>query len=82
MAAGLAFGTLLGIGAYYTSQTPPRPLFQLGTALALGGMMGMRWAKGGKFMPAGMICVISVIALGRGLVNHSKYLPIIGSKEA
>lgn len=80
LAAGLAFGTILSIGAYYTSQERPQPLLQLGTALALGGMMGMRWAKSGKFMPPGFICVLSVLVLGRGLVTYNRYLPILGSR--
>lgn len=81
LAAGLAFGSLLGVGAYYTSQETPRPLLQLGTALALGGMMGLRWSRSGKFMPPGLICILSVLVLGRGLVTYNRYLPIIGSKH-
>lgn len=82
LAAGLTFGTVLGVGAYYTSQEPPKPLLQLGTALALGGMMGLRWARSGKFMPPGLICVMSVLVLGRGLVTYQKQLPFFSSKQS
>jgi uncharacterized membrane protein (UPF0136 family) len=42
LAAGLTFGAILAGGAYMNSQDPPKPLLQLGTALALGGLMGYR----------------------------------------
>lgn len=42
LAAGLTFGAILAGGAYLNSQDPPRPLLQLGTALALGSLMGYR----------------------------------------
>lgn len=42
LAAGLTFGAILAGGAYLNSQEPPRPLLQLGTALALGSLMGFR----------------------------------------
>jgi Transmembrane proteins 14C len=42
LAAGLTFGVILAGGAYMNSQNPPKPLLQLSTALALGGMMGYK----------------------------------------
>ena len=78
MTAGLAFGAILGVGAHMNSQTPPKPLLQLGTSALLAGMMGMRWNKSGKLMPAGLICMISIAALIRNVVTYNRYLPMIG----
>lgn len=33
LGAGLAFGAILGYGAHLNSQTPPKPLFQLGNKM-------------------------------------------------
>ncbi|XP_037024777.1 transmembrane protein 14 homolog [Bradysia coprophila] len=74
LAAGLAFGGILGYGAHLTSQDPPKPLVQLGTSLVLAGMMGARWSRSGKMMPAGMICIISCAALIRGLYTFNRHL--------
>lgn len=74
----MAFGTILGVGAHFNSQSPPKPLLQLGTSLVLAGMMGARWSKSGKLMPAGMICVISCAALIRNLVVYNRHLPLPG----
>ncbi|XP_030385136.1 transmembrane protein 14 homolog [Scaptodrosophila lebanonensis] len=76
LSAGLAFGALLGYGAYLNSQDPPRPLLQLGTSLFLAGMMGARWNRSGKLIPAGMVCVISVAAVVRNLITYNRYLPL------
>ncbi|XP_036339417.1 transmembrane protein 14 homolog [Rhagoletis pomonella] len=81
LGAGLAFGAILGVGAHFNSQEPPRPLLQLGTAAALAGMMGARWQRSGKLMPAGMICVISVAAILRNLVAYNRYLPLPGRQQ-
>lgn len=81
LAAGLTFGALLGYGALLSSNEPPRPLLQIGTALVLAGMMGSRWARSGKFMPPGLICVLSCAMLARGLIYHNRYLPMIGAKQ-
>lgn len=81
LAAGLTFGALLGYGAFLSSNEPPRPLLQIGTALVLAGMMGSRWARSGKFMPPGLICVLSCAMLARGLIYHNRYLPMIGAKN-
>ncbi|XP_023304268.2 transmembrane protein 14 homolog [Lucilia cuprina] len=78
LGAGLAFGAILGFGAHLNSQEPPRPLLQLSTSLALAGMMGARWNRSGKLMPAGMICIISVAALIRNVITYNRYLPLPG----
>ncbi|XP_011206836.1 PREDICTED: transmembrane protein 14 homolog [Bactrocera latifrons] len=81
LGAGVAFGAILGVGAYYNSQDPPRPLLQLGTSVALAGIMGSRWQRSGKMMPAGMICIISVAAILRNLITYNRYLPLPGRQQ-
>ncbi|XP_062555201.1 transmembrane protein 14 homolog [Armigeres subalbatus] len=81
LAAGVTFGAILGYGAFLTSQEPPRPLLQLGTSLVLAGMMGARWSRSGKFMPPGIVCVLSCAMLARGLLLHNRYLPLIGKSD-
>lgn len=55
-------------------------MVQLGTSLGLAGMMGARWRRSGKLMPAGMICLLSAAAFTRGLYEYNAYLPLIGRK--
>lgn len=74
LAAGLTFGAILGYGAFLTSQSPPKPLLQLGTGIVLAGMMGLRFARSGKFMPPGFICALSCGAVVWNVVNYNKYL--------
>ncbi|KAH8300103.1 hypothetical protein KR044_009811 [Drosophila immigrans] len=80
LGAGLAFGALLGYGAHMNSQDPPRPLLQLGTSLFLAGLMGARWNRSGKLMPAGMVCMLSVAALVKNLIQNSRYLLPVPTK--
>lgn len=74
LAAGLTFGAILGVGAYLTSQSPPKPLLQLGTGIVLGTFMGMRWNKSGKFMPAGLVCALSCGVVAWNVIQNKKYL--------
>lgn len=67
-------------GAYLTSQEPPRPLLQLGTASILGGLMGYRFANSGKLMPAGIVALVSAVVIVRDLIVYKNYLPLIGQK--
>lgn len=76
--AGLTFGILIGISAYFCSIDPPKPLFQIVVALILGCFMGFRWAKGKKFMPAGLITVLSIAVVIWAVIFYSKHLPFIG----
>ncbi|XP_055694755.1 transmembrane protein 14 homolog [Lutzomyia longipalpis] len=74
LAAGLAFGSVLGYGAHLNSGSPPRPLLQLGTSLVLAGMMGARWARSGKLMPPGLVCILSVVTFVRGIYVYNEHL--------
>jgi uncharacterized membrane protein (UPF0136 family) len=60
LGAGLLFGSLLCYGAYQTSQNPNNYLLLLGTSAALGGLMGYRFYNSRKFMPAGLVTILSV----------------------
>lgn len=58
LGAGLLFGSVLGFGAFQTSQNPNNYLVLLGGSSVLGGVMGARFYNSGKIMPAGMITVL------------------------
>lgn len=55
---GLLFGSLIGLGAYQTSNNPNNYYLALGTSIALGGFMGKRFIDSGKLMPAGLIAAV------------------------
>ncbi|XP_077283032.1 transmembrane protein 14 homolog [Arctopsyche grandis] len=76
LGAGLLFGSVLGYGAYQTSQDPSNYSLTLGTSAVLGGMMGYRYFNTGKFMPAGLVCVLSVAMVTRILLKQSGVLSI------
>jgi len=59
LAAGLLFGGIAGFGAYRMSNDPKDVWVSLGVSSVLGVMMGQRFIKSGKFMPAGLTCVLS-----------------------
>ncbi|XP_055908838.1 transmembrane protein 14 homolog [Eupeodes corollae] len=82
LGAGIAFGAILGLGAQMNSQNPPKPLLQLGTSIVLAGVMGSRWSRSGKMMPAGMICILSCATIVRNLVVYHKHLPLLGGRQA
>ncbi|XP_011496513.1 PREDICTED: transmembrane protein 14C [Ceratosolen solmsi marchali] len=63
--AGLLFSSILGYGAYRTTQDPQNYGIALGTNLILSGMMGYRFLNTGKVMPAGIITVISTFMVIR-----------------
>ena len=65
MLQGLAFGTVLGYGAYQTSQNPANFHLTLGAAGVLAGVMGKRWISGGVFMPAGLVAAMSLAMFTR-----------------
>ncbi|XP_055316335.1 transmembrane protein 14 homolog [Sitodiplosis mosellana] len=61
--AGLAFGIILAVGAYFNSRSPPKPLLELVVLLILAGLMFFRYYKSGNFMPAGLTAVIALVGL-------------------
>jgi len=65
LSAGLLFGALLSYGAYQTSQDPRNYYLALGTSTVLAGIMGKKFLKGGKFMPAGLIATVSLMMVAR-----------------
>lgn len=65
LAAGLAFGTTLAVGAYQTSQHPSNNTIQLGASSILAGLMGYRFYNSRKIMPAGMVALLSILNIGR-----------------
>jgi uncharacterized membrane protein (UPF0136 family) len=59
-AMGLAFGGLAGFGAYQTSVNPSNYGLAVAVPATLTGVMGYRFVSSGKFMPAGLVALISV----------------------
>ncbi|XP_018393036.1 PREDICTED: transmembrane protein 14C [Cyphomyrmex costatus] len=70
LAAGLLFGSVLGYGAYQTSQDPTNVTVFLGTSTALGSLMGYRFYNSGKIMPAGAIAVLSAVMIVRTITRY------------
>ncbi|KAF4526991.1 hypothetical protein B566_EDAN001538 [Ephemera danica] len=58
MGMGLLFGSILGYGAYQTSQDPGNYYLSLGASAVLTGVMGNRFLSSGKFMPAGLVATM------------------------
>lgn len=56
---------------------PPKPLLALVATVLLGGMMGKKFAKSKKFMPSGLISLMSVLVLIRLIIVYGKYLPFV-----
>lgn len=65
LAAGVVCGTLMGFGAYQTSQNPKNVGLSLATSAILCGVMGYRFMNSGKFMPAGLVAALSVLMVCR-----------------
>ncbi|XP_050459513.1 transmembrane protein 14C [Cataglyphis hispanica] len=70
LAAGLLFGSILGYGAYQTSQDPTNVTVFLGTSTVLGGLMGYRFYNSGKIMPAGIIAMLSAVMIVRTVMRY------------
>ena len=68
---GLTFGGILGIGAYLTSVNPSNYYLTYGTSAVLTGMMGYRFYKSNKFMPAGLVALLSL-----GMVARYTYIAV------
>ncbi|XP_075877850.1 transmembrane protein 14C-like [Nelusetta ayraudi] len=65
LAAGLFFGLLAAVGAYLASQNPKNVWLSLGTSGTLTVVMGLRFLNSGKFMPAGLMTLVSGLMLVR-----------------
>ncbi|RNA36743.1 transmembrane 14C [Brachionus plicatilis] len=65
LAAGLAFGAAATYGAVLTSQDPKRFHLGLVTSTLLLGVMGMRFWRTGKLMPAGLMAALSLAQTAR-----------------
>lgn len=69
-AMGLVFGGLAGFGAYQTSKDPSNFYLSLGVSTVLAGVMGSRAINSGKFMPAGMVAILSVAMVTRYALRY------------
>ncbi|KAM6919758.1 transmembrane protein 14C-like isoform 1-T3 [Lycodopsis pacificus] len=63
LAAGLLFGLLAAVGAYLASQNPKNVWLSLGTSGTLAVVMGLRFLNSWKFMPAGLMTLLSGLML-------------------
>jgi len=50
--------------------------------LFLAGLMGARWNRSGKLMPAGVVCMLSVAALVKNVATYNRYLMPTPTKGA
>ena len=69
--AGLLFGGAAAFGAYQISQNPKNIQLALLTSGALLTVMGMRFYKSGKLMPAGLIAGLSLLQVAR--LGYTKF---------
>lgn len=56
--AGVVFGSLAGLGAYQVSNDPKNVTLPLIVSLLLLIVMGSRFYRGRKFMPAGLVSLL------------------------
>lgn len=71
LASGLAFGGLLAYGASRTSTNPKDFMFLFVVSGVLLGVMGYRFMNSGKFMPAGLVSVLSLLQVIRLAVRFA-----------
>lgn len=67
LAAGLLFGLLAAVGAYLNNTW-----LSLGTSGTLSVVMGLRFINSWKFMPAGLMTLISVLMLLKIITSLTK----------
>lgn len=72
LAAGLLFGLLAALGAYLASQNPKNVWLLLATSGTLTVVMGLRFANSWKFMPAGLMTVVSGLMVLKIIVGMTK----------
>ncbi|XP_061693761.1 transmembrane protein 14A [Syngnathoides biaculeatus] len=67
--AGLVFGGLSAYGAYNTSNKPTDIKVLLFTSGLLSVVMGTRYKKSGKLVPAGIMTILSLLMVFRLLLG-------------
>ncbi|OWF46044.1 transmembrane protein 14C-like [Mizuhopecten yessoensis] len=65
LAAGIICGGLMGVGAYQTTQNPKNVMLSLVVSGLLLTVMGSRFYKTHKVMPAGIVAGLSVLMVVR-----------------
>ncbi|KAH8088406.1 transmembrane protein 14C-like protein [Filobasidium floriforme] len=65
LVSGLTSGAALAYGAYLNTQNPKDVKFSLITSLLLLFVMGRKFVRSGKIMPAGMVSIASLIMVLR-----------------
>lgn len=79
LGAGLLFGSILGYGAFLSSQNEQNYGVILGSSAALGGLMGYRFYNTGKIMPAGMIAAVRYVLHQPIEITFAKRLKLISN---
>ncbi|XP_063772755.1 transmembrane protein 14A [Pseudophryne corroboree] len=69
LAAGLTFGLLAAYGAFRVSYSPRDIKISLIAAGSLAVIMGLRYNRSRKVMPAGLVAGISIFVVFRLLMN-------------
>ncbi|XP_065061686.1 transmembrane protein 14C-like [Rhopilema esculentum] len=68
--SGIVFGLILALGASQTSHNPKNVWISLAASVILCVVMGMRFFKTGKVMPAGMVFFLSIGSILRHAYNY------------
>ncbi|KAI9472319.1 MAG: transmembrane proteins 14C-domain-containing protein [Benjaminiella poitrasii] len=63
--AGTVFGALSGLGAYQVSANPRKVVLAFMVSFVLFFVMGSRFYRGRKFMPAGLVTLLSLLMMIR-----------------
>ncbi|CAN9502986.1 unnamed protein product [Ophioblennius macclurei] len=72
LAAGLLFGLLAAVGSYLTSHNPRNSWLLQGTTGTVAVVMGLRFLGSFKFMPAGLLTIVSLFVLLKIYVGQSR----------
>ncbi|XP_071298474.1 transmembrane protein 14A isoform X1 [Agelaius tricolor] len=73
LAAGLTFGSVAGYGAYCVTCDPRNVKISLFSSFLLTIIMGMRFKRSKKLMPAGLVACLSYIQGGK---NQKQFVNI------
>ncbi|KAI1712814.1 transmembrane protein 14C domain-containing protein [Ditylenchus destructor] len=63
LVAGVASGVVAGVASFYSNF-----YVLIGVGIVLSGLMGFRFLKSGKFMPAGLIAALSLLIIVRCVI--------------